>query len=211
MIPSLRNAFNLQFTPEKYASFLRHIDQACGTHVHFRLSETPFFLPKALVDQMAEDGKELIRQLVDTPAYHARSETAIPAEFKVPNESPHPMFIQVDFGLVRGADGNLQPKLVELQAFPSLYAYQPTLAQAYIDVYGLDGAKLRYFLSGLDNGSYRELLGRAIVAGHDPQNVVLMEVDPLHQKTFPDFALTEKMLGIPTIDIARIRKNGREL
>ena len=36
--------------------------------------------------------------------------------------------------------GELQPKLVELQAFPSLYAYQVTLAQSYIDVYGLDAA-----------------------------------------------------------------------
>jgi hypothetical protein len=58
------------------------------------------------------------------------------------------MFIQVDFGLVRDAAGELQPKLVELQAFPSLYAYQPVLAQAYIDV--LARRNLRYFLSGLD-------------------------------------------------------------
>ena len=40
------------------------------------------------------------------------------------------MFVQVDFGLVRDAEGELQPKLVELQAFPSLYAYQVPLAQA---------------------------------------------------------------------------------
>ena len=39
--------------------------------------------------------------------------------------------------------GTLQPKLVELQAFPSLYAYQPVLAQTYIDVYGLDRGVLR--------------------------------------------------------------------
>ena len=47
------------------------------------------------------------------------------------------MFIQVDFGLVRDASGELQPKLVELQAFPSLYAYQPVLSQTYMDVFGL--------------------------------------------------------------------------
>ena len=86
---------------------------------------------------MAADGKELIRQLVDNPQYRAKSEEAVPAEFKVPNEAAHPMFVQVDFGLVRDSTENLHPKLVELQAFPSLYAYQGPLAQAYIEVYGL--------------------------------------------------------------------------
>ncbi len=97
--------------------------------MQFRLSETPCFFPKTLIDRMAADGEALIRQLVDNPAYRAKSDEAVPAEFKVPNEPPHPMFVQVDFGLVRDAAGELQPKLVELQAFPSLYAYQGPLAR----------------------------------------------------------------------------------
>ena len=137
MIPSLRKHFNANFTPEKYRSFLQRIDDACGAHVQFRLSETPCFFPKSLLEEMASDGKELIRQLVDSPEYRAKSDEAVPAEFKVPNEAPHPMFVQVDFGLVRDANGELVPKLVELQAFPSLYAYQGYLAEAYLDVYGL--------------------------------------------------------------------------
>src|ERR1035437_1664050 len=175
MIPSLRQPFNENFTPDKYRAFLRRVNEACGTHVQFRLSETPCFFPKSLLDRMASDGQTLIRQLVDNPGYRAQSDDAVPAAFKVPNEAPHPLFVQVDFGLVRDARGELQPKLVELQAFPSLYAYQPVLAQAYIDVFSLD-AKLRYFLSGLDSVSYPQLLRDAIVAGHDPANVVLMEV-----------------------------------
>jgi hypothetical protein len=131
----------------------------------------------------------------------------------------------VDFGLVRDAGGELQPKLVELQAFPSLYAYQVTLAQSYIDVYGLenralgsglrasasDGQGLNYFLSGLDAESYRELLRRAIVGTHDPENVILMEIHPQEQKTLPDFLLTEKMLGINTVDIEQVKKDGSRL
>ena len=174
MIPSLRQQFNDEFTPEKYQAFLRRVDDACGTHVQFRLSETPCFFPKPLIDRMAADGQELIRQLVDNPAYRAKSDEAVPAEFKVPNEPDHPMFVQVDFGLVRDAAGELQPKLVELQAFPSLYAYQGPLAEAYIDAYGLEkltsafgfgpaSGRLKYFLSGLETSSYRELLRRAIV------------------------------------------------
>jgi hypothetical protein len=210
MIPRFRNHFNSNFIPEKYEQLRREMTSRCGMEVPFALCETPCFFPDALVERMGEDGKALIRQLVESPEYRARSEASIPAEFRVPNESPHPMFIQVDFGLIRDAAGNLQPKLVELQAFPSLYAYQPVLAQAYIDVFGLD-PKLRYFLSGLDSVSYKKLLQDAIVAGHDPANVVLMEVHPEEQKTRPDFLLTEKLLGIRTVCITKIRKQGRQL
>src|SRR5580700_10092801 len=134
------------------------------------------------------------------------------------------MFMQVDFGLLRDASGELQPKLVELQAFPSLYAYQVTLAQSYIDVYGMtrasgsgfkasasDGRGLDFFLGGLNAESYSELLRRAIVGTHDPENVVLMEIHPEEQKTLPDFLLTEKMLGIRTVDITAIKKDGTRL
>ena len=215
MIPYLRKQFNENFTPDKYQAFLRRVDDECGTHVQFRLSETPCFFPKTLIDRMAEDGKELIRQLVENPEYRAKSDEAVPAEFKVPNEAAHPMFVQVDFGLVRDPNGALQPKLVELQAFPSLYAYQPVLAQAHIGVYGLErfsgNGGLNYFQSGLDPASYRELLRRAIVADHDPENVILMEIHPEQQKTLPDFLLTEKLLGIRTVDITTIRKEGSRL
>jgi hypothetical protein len=224
MIPSLRRQFNDSFTAEKYQAFLRRIDNACGTHVNFRLSETPCFFPKELIDRMVRDGQELIRQLADSPQYRAKSDEAVPAEFKVPNEAPHPMFIQVDFGLVRDAGGELHPKLVELQAFPSLYAYQGPLVQAYIDVYGLEkltsdlgpqasgtSPRLKYLLSGLETDSYRELLRRAIVGSQDPENVILMEIDPQHQKTLPDFLLTEKMLGVRTVDILDIKKDGSRL
>jgi hypothetical protein len=211
MIPSLRKPFNANFTPGKYQSFLQRIDDVSGTHVSFRLSETPCFFPKTLIDRMAADGEELIRQLVDNPAYLTKSDEAVPAEFKVPNEPDHPMFVQVDFGLVRDTRGQLQPKLVELQAFPSLYAYQGPLAEAYIDVYELKNSKLKYFLSGLDEASYRELLRQAIVGHHEPENVILMEIDPLHQKTLPDFLLTEKMLGVRAVDIVDIKKEGLRL
>ena len=210
MIPSYRDAFNAGFTPEKYQRFKRELTARCGMDVPFRVSETPCFFPAALAERLGEDGKALIRQLVENPDYLARSESTIPPRFRVPNEAAHPMFVQVDFGLVRDAAGELQPKLVELQAFPSLYAYQPVLSQTYIDVFGLDSS-LRYHLSGLDATTYTQLLRDAIVAGHDPANVVLMEVHPEEQKTLPDFLLTEKLLGISTVCITKIRKDGRRL
>ena len=210
MIPSYRQDFNARFTAEKYEQLRREMTSRCGMEVPFALCETPCFFPQALVERMGEDGAALIRQLVEDPGYLARSEASIPPAFRVANESSHPMFIQVDFGLVQDAAGALQPKLVELQAFPSLYAYQPVLAQAYIDVFGLDPT-LRYFLSGLNSASYKQLLHDAIVAGHDPANVVLLEVHPEEQKTRPDFLLTEKLLGIRTVCITKIQKQGRQL
>jgi hypothetical protein len=209
MIPSLRKQFNANFTPEKYQKFIKVMAERCGVPVKFRISETPCFFPKALLDQMAEYGKELIHQL-ESLEYRKQSFRAIPPEFSVPHEAPHPMFIQVDFGLVRDGDGWLQPKLVELQGFPSLYAYQSMLSQVYMEVFELDES-LQYLHGGLDWEGYKKLLRRAIVANHDPQNVILMEIDPLHQKTLPDFLLTEKLLGIPTVAITDIEKQGKQL
>jgi hypothetical protein len=217
MIPSYRRQFNSSFTPQKYQDFLRRVDDACGTHVEFRLSETPCFFPKALLDRMAEDGKILIRQLVESPEYMARSNGSIPEEFRVANEPDRPLFVQVDFGLVRDASGELQPKLVELQAFPSLYAFQVTLAQSYLDGFGLNTRssaaepELRYFLSGLDDRTYRELLRAAVVGMQDPETVVLMEIDPDTQKTLPDFLLTHRMLGVRTVNIRAIKRLGPQL
>ena len=211
MIPSYRSHFNANFTDEKYDRLRREMTARCGMEVPFALCETPCFFPDALVKRMAEDGKALIHQLVDNPEYRQRSEASIPANFRVPNEAPHPMFIQVDFGLVRDDAGELHPKLVELQAFPSLYAYQPVLSQAYIDVFGLDPKSQIFSERPRRTRPTKNCLGDAIVAGHDPAHVVLMEIHPEEQKTRPDFLLTEKLLGIRTVCITKIRKQGRRL
>jgi hypothetical protein len=209
MIPALRQQFNANYTPEKYQRLLKLLEERCGTPVKFRVCETPCFLPKPLLDQMCQYGKELIQQL-NGIEYRKVSSAAIPEQFRVPREPARPLFVQVDFGLVRDQTGRLQPKLVELQGFPSLYAYQAVLSQSYEEVFGLDN-NLKYLLGGLDWESYKKLLRRAIVADHDPSQVILMEIDPQHQKTLPDFLLTEKLLGIKTVDITAIKKVGKFL
>jgi hypothetical protein len=209
MIPALRQQFNANYTPEKYQRLLKLLEERCGTPVKFRVCETPCFLPKPLLDQMSEYGKELIQQL-NSIEYRKASSAAIPDQFRVPREANRPLFVQVDFGLVRDPSGKLQPKLVELQGFPSLYAYQAMLSQAYGEVFGLD-PNLKYLLGGLNWESYKKLLRRAIVGDQDPNHVILMEIDPLHQKTLPDFLLTEKLLGIKTVAITDVRKVGKFL
>ena len=210
MIPALREAFNRDFRPETYHKFLRSLEASAGAPIGFRVCETPCFLPKALLDQMAEYGRELVLQLVNNPQYQRASDVTVPARYNVANESPRPMFLQVDFGLVRNPAGELEPKLVELQAFPSLYEYQPVLAQQYMESYALP-ADLGIYLGGHDQKTYQRQLRELIVAGHDPENVILLEVQPEKQKTLCDFLVTRKELGIAIVDILTLKKRGAHL
>jgi hypothetical protein len=210
MIPHLRRAFNQNFTSQKYDDFLTALDRRCGTSVKFRVAETPCFFPKSLLDKMAEDGRLLVNQLLNSREYRKQSDVTIPSEYNVPKESERPMFLQVDFGLTRSQRSEIEPKLVEMQAFPSLYAYQPALTQQYRESYRLD-AQVHTFLSGLDFESYRQLLCKAILGGHNPEHVILLEIDPLEQKTLPDFLLTKALCGIETVNVLDLKKQEREL
>ena len=210
MIPELRRQFNEQWTPELYADLLRRVDERAGTHVQFRLSETPVFLPKPLVDQMVSYGRELYHQIASNPEYRRIAHESIPPAFRVPNESEHALFVQADFGLVREPDGTLEPKLVEIQGFPSIYALQQAMAEEYRDVYNLDPG-FETLLGGLTQESFKELLRRAILGTHAPENVVLLEIAPFEQKTLPDFLLTEEMLGIKIADVSALERHGRKL
>jgi hypothetical protein len=202
MIPQYRLPFNRAFTPGQYQRFLSELDQRSGTHVNFRNCETPCFFPKQLLDRMVSYGKELTTQLVSNPDYLEASVHAVPPEFRIPNESPHPLFLQVDFGL----DGNLDPKLVEIQGFPSLYAFQPVQAETYRDVYGLDSTLQYTFVD-----DYWPLLKQAVLGNHVPENVILMEIDPEQQKTLADFLLMEKYFGIKTVSVTDVTQRGNRL
>ncbi len=206
MIPSLRQQFNQSYSPEKYARFLALLKQRCGEGAQFRHSETPCFFTSELIGRMASAGREMVEQLLANPEYQAASRDAIPERYRVPNEAPVPLFVQADFGL----DADLQPKLVEIQGFPSLYAYQTVMANAYREVYAIDSG-LSAFPGGIAESEYTGLLRRAIVGDQDPENVILMEIDPAHQKTRHDFMETERLFGVRPVDIRALRKEGNRL
>ena len=210
MIPELRKEFNANWKPALYQEFLQKLDAACGTHVDFRCSETPIFLPKPLLDKAVRYGRELYEQLAANKNYREASEIAIPDEFRVPNEPEHPLFVQADFGLVREADGRLEPKLVEIQGFPSVYCFQAVLADQYRSVYRLP-PELTSFLDGHDRASFGEVLRRVILNGHDPEHVALLEIDPFRQKTACDFFPTRDLLGLRIVDVAQVKKQGNKL
>lgn len=210
MLQPYRGEFNRNFTAEQYARLQAKLEVATRTKVEFRVCETPVFFERALLDEIAAVGIELTRQLVESPEYMRASAGSIPEKYCVRNESVQPHFMTVDFGMVRGASGELEPKLVEMQAFPSVFGYQDLLSREYIATYGLD-AELKWHLGGHDAESYWELLRQVIVGEHEPKHVVLLEVEPETQKTLPDFKVYEDRLGIVTVDIAKVRQEGRAL
>jgi hypothetical protein len=210
VIPSLRQQFNASWTQAQYDAHVARLDQRVGGHVTFPVSETPCFFPRALIEQLASVGTDLIRQAMNGTVAEA-AERVVPARFRGAGQSePHPTFLQVDFGLVRGGDGQLEPRLVELQAFPSLYGFQVALAEGYRQAFDIPDS-LDAYLGGLTHESYRALIKDAIVGSHDPADVVLMEIDPQHQKTRPDFAMTEQLWEVRAIDVGEVTRDGRRL
>jgi len=205
VIHYLRNDFNRRFRPELYGKFLESLDAASHTHVEFRVAETPCFFSMELMASIAEIGAELTYRLVGDPEYLALSRNAIPETYRMPDETPHPHFMTADFGLVRTASGTLEPKLVEMQAFPSIFAYQCVLSETYRQVFHLDDS-LDYFLGGHTETSFWKLFTQVVLGGHDVENVILAEVDPLHQKTLPDFLITADRLSIALADISALVK-----
>jgi hypothetical protein len=210
MLQPQRDDFNARFTPQAYDSLIESLNRAARTDIEFRICETPCFFPLSLMEEMAETGRILTNQLLDNPEYMQASNASIPERYRVPNENPIPNFMTVDFGLARDAEGKLTPKLVEMQAFPSVFGYQELLARQYIEIYHLDPG-LQYLLGSYTEQSYWDLLRHVIVGEHDPKQVVLAEVEPESQKTLPDFNIHEDRLGIAIVDIAKLRKQGRDL
>lgn len=210
MIPSLRDIFNRAYTDDKHQLLLKRLDALCGTPVDFRVSETPCFIPRYLIEAMQKAGAEIVHQIVSNKEYLKKSAAVIPPEYNVPNESAHPLFVSVDFGLVQDGNGRIVPKLIELQGFPTLYGYQVILCQLYKEIYDLP-RDLTSFLNGYELESYLELLRKAVLGTHAPENVVLLELDPLQQKTLPDFMVMERLCGVTMLNIRDVVKEGRKL
>ena len=210
MIPTFRQQFNAAWSERAYRDLVARLDARTGAERGFPISETPCFFPRSLMDELAATGLELAGQILDNPTARAAALAVVPDRFHGPNAEALPTFLQVDFGLARGPSGAIEPKLVEMQAFASLYGFQQTVAEAFRDAFSLDPS-LRLFLSGLQAAEYHAIVGQALLNGHDPKNVVLMEIEPRRQKTWPDFVVTEQEWGVRTVDTSEVLREGRRL
>lgn len=208
MDPQFRQAYNATFTDDRYAALLQSLEGRLGHGLGFRIAETPVFLSEELTREVVRAGWEIART-VTAPEYLAVADRAIPPGLSVPNEDDHTTFLQVDFALVRDDDGRIVPRLIELQGFPSLYAFQWLLEKSFRETFDIPRELAPYF-DGLDEQGYVEVLREVIVAGSDPETVVLLEIEPEAQKTRVDFTCTERLLGVPAIDLREvIERNGR--
>jgi hypothetical protein len=210
VVPHLRESFNASWTEARYQDLIRRLELRSGATLGFPISETPCFFPRSLMSSLASSGLELVNQILDNRDTMAAADAVVPDRFGGPGAEDLPTFVQVDFGLVRGEDGSLQPKLVELQAFASLYGFQVAVAEAYRDAFALPSS-LGIYLDGLDGPAYHELVKAAIVGDNDPHEVVLMEIEPRAQKTWPDFVVTEQMWGVRAVDVSEVHREGNRL
>jgi hypothetical protein len=207
--PRLRAAFNADFTPEKYAALVRCVNETEKWPADFRISETPVFLTREFTDEVTRAANEIIT-LTRTPEFAQYAASAVPKALEVPNESGHPNFHVVDFAICAEAD-RLVPRLIELQAFPSLFGFQLLLLGCIRKAYPVIPRQWTSSFGGIKDEAYLDLLRRTIIADSAPESVVLLEIEPEKQKTRVDFAATEKLLGIRSVCVTKIRKRQGQL
>ena len=209
MHPELRARFNADFTPDKYAALVRCVNETEKWPADFRISETPIFLTRDFTDEVTRAAKEIVAAM-RTQEFATHAAAAVPTGLEVPGEAAHPNFLVVDFAIC-AEDDRLVPRLIELQAFPSLFGFQLLLLGCIRKAYPIIPRSWTSSFGGIKDEAYLDLLRRTIIAGSASENVVLLEIEPEKQKTRIDFAATETLLGIRPVCATKIRKRGRQL
>ncbi|MGI4823464.1 MAG: hypothetical protein ACRYFV_19815 [Janthinobacterium lividum] len=209
MIPAPRQLFNAAFTPQSYQDMLADIDQQLPHQLDFRVAETPVFVPAVLRDKLIKAGQDIIK-VIQQSDFKQLTEGAIPAHQRVPNEDAHAEFLTFDFAVCRNANGELEPQLIEMQGFPSLYAFQSWLPGIFAQHYPIADT-VSPFLEVDNLEEYHAEMRKLILGDENPENVILLELFPEKQKTRIDFALSKKFWGIDAVSLPDVQKRGRQL
>jgi hypothetical protein len=209
MDQSARKAFNHNFSDEKYRQFLAQLSEVSSAKIEFRVAETPVFLTDDFRDKLIQAGNDIIQTILQ-PDFKQLTERAIPGKWLVANENGHPHFIALDFGVCKDNNGNIVPKLIELQGFPSLFGFQAFLGDAYREVFDIPTDWSVYF-NGLNKASYTNLLKETILGPYQPDEVVLMDVNAPQQKTAVDFYCTQKLIGTPVVSLSDLKQDVNRL
>ena len=209
MIPALRKTFNENFTDEKYQAFLEELANVYPGQLDFRVAETPVFVPIDFTAKMIDTCEKIIDSIVN-PNFKELSQKAVPANLNVPNENDHSHFIAFDFGVCINEQGEYEPQLIEMQGFPSLFAYEVLLADVSKKYFPVP-KKFDCYLNRLDKAEYIDLLRQIILGNEKPENVILLEIFPEKQKTRIDFAVTEDYIGIKAVCLTSLIKEGKKI
>ena len=209
MIPALRKSFNDNFRKETYEAFLNELSNVYPGQLDFRVAETPVFIDQAFKKKIIESCEKIVDLIVD-PNFKVYTKDAVPAGLSVPNENDHAHFIAFDFGICINDEGRYEPLLIEMQGFPTIFGFQvlyPEISRKYFPT----AEYFDCYLHGYTKETYLKLLKEIVIGNHDPQNVILLEVFPRQQKTRIDFFATEDYLGIKTVCLTELIKDGNRL
>jgi len=209
MVPSIRTRFNENFTEEKYQQYLHELDRAHPGEIEFRVAETPVFCDKDFTSKILSACESIVDIIVGDN-FKEQSQRAAPSNIKVPGEEGHCHFIAFDFGVCENEQGELEPQLIEMQGFPTLFAYEALQSETVRSHFPIPPDYDSY-LSGFNKNTYLQLLKEIIVGDHAVENVILLEIFPKQQKTRIDFYCTEEYIGIKMVCITELIKKGKEL
>ncbi len=207
MIAAVRSAYNGGYSDRKYDAFLADLDGLYNHKITFRVAETPVFVGRDFKEKLIKSSAEIIDFLVSDDVKKL-TEAAIPPHLSVPNETKHTLFLALDFAVVEEG-GELEPRLIEMQGFPSLFGWQDVLSQKYRQHFTIPNDWQSHF--GLSSESYRKKLKGILLNGHDPEEVILLEIDPLKQNTAIDFLVTKELTGIEPVHIGDVEREGKKL
>lgn len=208
MISKYRKLFNEQFTPQKYQDLNDDIAADFDYRPTFRLGETPFFISNELKEQLIEACNYVIN-FVQKEAFKELTNKTLELYNKVPNEDKHSTFLSIDFGICE-EDGNIIPKLIEVQGFPSLFNFQVNLFKKYKTHYPFLN-ELTPFFNGTTTEEYLNTLEAVFCNNHPKENVILLEIEPEKQNTKIDFYYCKRDLGIPLVCVSKLIKKGKQL
>lgn len=203
-----RQLFNDNFSTDKYKSMIQDITSDFNYEVTFRIGETPFFIPNELKEQLLEGCNQVI-DFIKKEDFRSLTNKALELNRKVPNEDNHTTFLAIDFGICE-EDGEIVPKLIEVQGFPSLFNFQNHLSQKFVNHYPFL-SELTPFLSGLNHESYLKLIEEVICNNLPKENVILLEIEPEKQNTKIDFYYCHRDIGIPVICVTDLYQKGNQL
>lgn len=209
MITAIRDKYNSAFTPSRYNTFLQDLYGQFNHVPGFRIAETPVFIPSWLTGKIF-DACHQIADVILRPEFKSLSEPSLPKEYTVPNEDAHTTFLQMDFGLCEDGSGDIVPKLIEVQGFPSLYFYQHFVAGLYRKHFDIPD-DVHHLFNGFTPEKYVNLLKEIIVGDSDPREVVLIDIEPFKQNTQIDFHATAKVLGIKVACVSELIRRGNKL
>ncbi len=208
MIEKYRKQFNDQFSLEKYQQFQDDIASDFDYLPTFRMAETPFFISNEFKSQLIEGCNDVIK-LIQQDDFNKLTDKALELNTKVPNEDNHTTFLAIDFGICE-ENGEVVPKLIEVQGFPSLYNYQYVLYEKFRKHFPFI-EELTPFINGISSEEYLEIIEEAICNNHPKVNVILLEIEPEKQNTKIDFYYCKRDIGIPIVCVTEILKKGKKL